>query len=131
MVQSFLGQGFSFPFTLHNGRVHEAEGDALVAQSIMQILATSKGERLMRPDYGCGINELVFEANNSTTGNQFEFLVRDALGKFEPRIELLTVKAVADEHNRNQLNIQIEYKVKGINSSRNLVYPFYLQGNKT
>lgn len=130
MDQSFLGQGFAFPFTFKDGQVQQAEGDDLVAQSIIQILATRKGERLMRPDYGCGINELVFAANNSTTATQFEFLVRDALDKFEPRIEVLTVKAIADSSNRNQLNIHLEYKVKAINSSRNLVYPFYLQGNQ-
>ncbi|MBD1580868.1 GPW/gp25 family protein [Pseudoalteromonas sp. S16_S37] len=130
MDQSFLGRGFAFPFSFKYGQAQQADGDELVEQSIVQILATRKGERLMRPDYGCGINELVFAANNNATATEFEFMVREALDKFEPRIEVLTVKAVTDLSNRNQLNIHLEYKVKAINSSRNLVYPFYLQGNQ-
>ncbi|MEY8199865.1 MAG: GPW/gp25 family protein [Colwellia sp.] len=131
MTQSFLGTGLAFPFSFQQGQLQSASDNALVQQSIIQILSTRKGERLMRPEYGCGINELVFASNNSAMASQFEYLVRDALGKFESRIELLTVKAIANSKNRNQLDIQLQYKVKGINSSQNLVYPFYLQGEQT
>ncbi|OZG73976.1 hypothetical protein BTA51_09355 [Hahella sp. CCB-MM4] len=131
MDKNFLGNGVNYPFSFSKGIVKSSEGDDLIAQSIMQILSTRKGERVMRPDYGCGINELVFEANNTALATQFEFLVQDAIGKFEPRVELTSVRVEKDAHNGNQLNICLEYIVKAVNSSRNLVYPFYLQGTSS
>lgn len=128
MDESFLGFGAGYPFAFANGQLQSASDEELVKQSIMQILATSKGERVMLPDYGCGINDMVFETNNQAIAHQFEYLIKDALGKYEPRIEIVSISVTPDSQQRNCLNIAIEYLIKSINSSQNLVYPFYLQG---
>ncbi len=128
MAESFLGLGVGYPFTFSNGQLQAARDDALVEQSIIQILSTSKGERLMLPDFGCGINDMVFETNSDTVAHQFEYQIRDALGKYEPRIEVLSITVEPQPLQPNCLNIGISYNIKDINSSQNLVYPFYLQG---
>lgn len=93
----------------------------------MIILGTAKGERVMRPDFGCGINELVFAPNNTSTATLITFYIKEALLKWEPRIELLKVNAEADETEQNKLIITIDYMVKTTNTRDNLVYPFYLE----
>lgn len=127
---SFLGQGFALNSLGAPSLFGTLGGDDLIEQSIFLILSTARGERVMRPDFGCGINEVVFEPNSKETATQISFYVKDALGKYEPRIEVLKVTVEADIEHKNYLNINIGYLVKTINSSRNLVYPFYLEGNK-
>lgn len=131
MNNDFLGKGFNYPFQFAKGLVKSSENDALIQQSILLILSTRPGERVMRPNYGCGIHEMVFAANNGITATRLEFLVQDALDEFEPRIEVLQVKTSVDSQKLNLLNVSIEYNIKGINSPRNLVYPFYLQGGSS
>jgi phage baseplate assembly protein W len=81
----------------------------------------------MRPDFGCGINELVFAPNNTSTATLITFYIKEALLKWEPRIELLKVNAEPDETEQNKLIITIDYMVKTSNTRDNLVYPFYLE----
>jgi uncharacterized protein len=97
-----------------------------IRQSIFLILSTAPGERVMRPNFGCGIHNMVFSLNNATTAGMLAFDVRQALTRWERRIEILDVTATADPAGARML-IHIEYRVEATNSRFNLVYPFYLQ----
>jgi phage baseplate assembly protein W len=124
----FLGRGWSFPVGLDDGgQVRLADGEEGIRQSIWMILGTSPGERVMRPDFGCGIHDLVFGANNAATATAVAGAVRDALATWEPRIDVLDVYAVPDPSQPNLLLIEINYQVRSTNSRFNLVYPFYLE----
>ncbi len=124
----FLGKGWKYPVSIQEkGEIAFSEGEDSIRESIMIILSTAKGERVMRPDFGCGINELVFAPNNTSTATLITFYVKEALQKWEPRIEALNVNVTPDEEERNRLNINIEYMVKTSNTKKNMVYPFYLE----
>lgn len=124
----FLGRGWKFPVAAAQGGIVMAEGSASIKESIWLILGTAKGERVMRPEFGCNIHDLVYEVNNTATTTMVGFHVEEALRKWEPRIELIDVTVSTDAEERNRLSIEIEYEVKMTNSRANLVYPFYLEG---
>lgn len=123
----FLGRGWKFPVALKEGKIASSEGEDSIRESIRIVLGTSRGERVMRPDFGCRIDELVFAPNDTSTATLIAVNITEALEKWEPRIEVLNVNAVPDEEEGNKLNINIEYMVKSSNSKNNLVYPFYLE----
>lgn len=131
MPAKFLGVGWSFPVAVEldegKRRFAVAEYEESVRQAIWIILATAKGERVMRPDFGCGIHELVFAVNDSATRGLAEYEVREALRLWEPRIEVLQVKATAGGSQGEQLLIGIDYRVRATDDRFNLVYPFYLE----
>jgi phage baseplate assembly protein W len=81
----------------------------------------------MRPDFGCGIHEIVFGVNDAATANAAAGAVHEALAVWEPRIDVLDVYAVPDPSRPNLLTIEINYQVRSTNSRFNLVYPFYLE----
>ena len=124
----FLGKGWRFPVSVAKGRIVASEGEEKIRESILIILGTSKGERIMRPEFGCSINDLVFEVDNTATTTLVAFHVQEALLKWEPRIEVLDVFVSPDKEKRNQLNIEIDYEVKLTNTKANMVYPFFLEG---
>ena len=124
----FLGVGWTSPVQLkENGQIKVARYEDSVRQSIWMILGTAKGERVMRPDFGCGIHELVFSPNNLGTVGQIVSDVRDALIEWEPRIDVLEVATIPDPSQPNVILIQVNYQVRTTNNIFNLVYPFYLQ----
>ncbi len=130
MPGDFLGVGWSAPVRLSaKGQVELAHEEAAVRQSIWMILSTAPGERLMRPDFGCGIHDLVFAPNSAETIGQVMSEVNQALIAWEPRIDLETVDAFPDRDQPNRLMIQIHYRVRSTNNRFNLVYPFYLESN--
>lgn len=108
-------------------QIARAEYEVSVRQGIFIVLNTAKGERVMRPDFGCGIHELVFAVNDSTTRGLAEHEVREALTRWEPRIDLQRVKVSATGSEGEVLLISIDYRVRATDSRFNLVYPFYLQ----
>ena len=126
----FLGLGWNFPVDCDDdgGQIELApDGEEGVRQSIWMILGTSRGERVMRPDFGCGIHDLVFGVNDAATATAVAGAVRDALAVWEPRIDVLDVYAVPDPSRPSLLTIEINYQVRSTNSRFNLVYPFYLE----
>jgi phage baseplate assembly protein W len=125
-VIDFLGRGWKYPISIENGKIAISEDEDSVRESILIILGTAKGERVMRPDFGCGINEVVFSLNNSQTAGLISIQIKEALLKWEKRIEVLDVNAYPDANEETRLNIYIEYMIKTTNSKNNLVYPFYL-----
>lgn len=125
-VIDFLGRGWKYPVSIDNGKIAISEDEDSVRESIKIILGTAKGERIMRPDFGCGINELAFSLNNSQTAGLISIQIKEALMKWEPRIEVLDVYAYPDKDDESRLNIYIDYMIKTTNARNNLVYPFYL-----
>lgn len=128
MQKPFLGVGWAFPFALSvSGDTAIAEYEDSVRQSVWIILSTSKGERLMRPDFGCGIYDLVFEMNSASTAGKVKQAVQEALLMFEPRINVLDLQVQPQGAGGGEiLEITIEYEVQATNNVFNLVYPFYL-----
>jgi phage baseplate assembly protein W len=127
MPKEFLGVGWGFPVKLDkDGALERAEYEESVRQSIWTILGTARGERMMRPGFGCGIYELVFEINDVTTAGKVAQAVREALLAFEPRIDVRDVH-VRPEQQGEVLLITIDYEVRATNNAFNLVYPFYLE----
>lgn len=124
-----LGVGWNFPIELDDGtqpRFSIAEYEESVRQSILIILSTAKGERMMRPDFGSGLSELVFAVNGPATQAMAAFEAREALETWEPRIEVLDVETTVSGSRDEQLLIYIDYRVRTTDNRFNLVYPFYL-----
>lgn len=130
MDDNFLGTGWHFPVQLDdNGRIQLARHEESVQQSIWTILGTSPGERVMSPDFGCGLYDLVFAVNNARVAGEVATAVTEALTIWEPRIDVLNVTAYPDADQPNVLLIEINYEVRATNSRFNLVYPFYLEAS--
>ena len=127
MARNFLGKGWKYPVELDRmGGIAASAYDELVRQSILVILGTAFGERVMRPTFGCEIHELVFAPNNLHTATLAADFCVEALTKWEPRIQDVEAEAAASQDEANRLDIHIKYKLRGTSTSRNLVYPFYL-----
>ena len=127
MSQDFLGIGWKFPVGIDEaGEVALSRYEDSVRESVLIILRTARGERQMRPDFGCDIHRLVFAENNMVTAGLARHSVEQALTRWEPRIEMLAVRAAPDPDERNILRVAIEYRVIATNNVFNLVYPFYL-----
>jgi phage baseplate assembly protein W len=126
--RSFLGRGFAFPVGLDSrGNLALSEYEQNIEESIRIILGTAPGERVMRPEFGCRIHDYVFHPNNASTAAIVGFYVREALVKWEPRIEEVAVVARPDPSAENVMRVDVSYRVTRTNSVRNLVYPFYLR----
>jgi hypothetical protein len=106
--------------------IAEASGEEKIRQSIWLILSTSPGERIGRPDFGCGIHDMVFATRSSSTLGEVRRAVTQALQRWEPRIEVLEVNARPHPEDAYGLLIELQYAVRATNSRHNLVYPFYL-----
>ena len=126
MPKEIVGRGWSFPphigvqggFSLTN-EINEVE------QAMVVILATSPGERVMRPTFGSRLQELIFEPCNAHTLSIAEEYTREALAMWEPRIEVDAVMAYVDDSDTGRIIIEVEYTAKNSNDPRSLVYPFY------
>ena len=127
MENEIIGRGLPFPMRPgSDGKLHYLGGAEKVKQSIWLILSTAPGERVMLPDYGCGIYDLVFEANTASLRSSVQAHVHEALIRWEPRIDILDVRVEAGLEAGNQLLIRIDYRVRANNSIFNLVYPFFI-----
>ncbi|ELY79425.1 GPW/gp25 family protein [Natrinema gari] len=127
MSDEFLGTGWSFPVeTDARGSVRTSEAEDDIRESIRIILGTAKGERVMRPEFGCEIHDHVFSAATPATLNLIESSVREALVQWEPRIDIEDIDARTDAEAPNKVLIDIEYRVRTTNSLSNMVYPFYI-----
>jgi phage baseplate assembly protein W len=127
--RDFLGIGWSYPVATdpRSGDVALSRYERDVREAIRIILETAPGERVMRPRFGCGIHDLVFEEMSTTTLSAVEAAVRDALIAYEARIELLGVAVDPLQALDGMLVITIDYRIRRTNQTDNLVYPFYYQ----
>ena len=123
----FRGTGWAFPVTIDAGAIAAVSGDVDVRQSIQLILATAKGERVMRPDFGCGIHDLVFAAVSTQLIARLRREVEDALRTYEARIEVLRVAVGTQALDVGRLDVEIDYRVRATNQTGNYVYPFYFR----
>ena len=124
----FLGRGWRFPVaTNRTGGVGTSAQEENIRESIFIIIGTAPGERIKRPNFGCDIHELVFAPNNPGTAGLAMHYCDEALRKWEPRIQNISVKAHASPEEPNRLDLHISYVVRATNQPGNLVYPFYLR----
>ena len=131
--QRFIGQGWAFPPVFSKSGAPTARGEVAlsagiedISQSLQIILGTALGERIMRPDFGCNLEEHVFDAMNASLVSYIENLVKNAILYHEPRIDADVIDVVPDQL-AGRLDIRISYTVRGANSRFNFVYPFYVE----
>jgi phage baseplate assembly protein W len=127
-TREFLGIGWKFPLQVTpGGRIAQARYELRIEESIYLVLSTAKGERVMLPDFGCGIHELVFAPNSPGTRSLIVQQVRRALQTWEPRIDVLDVAVDDSPGEPTLLLIRVGYRIRANNALGNLVYPFYLR----
>lgn len=123
----FLGTGWKFPLQVTpTGGIATSSEEQKIEESILLILSTAPGERLMLPDFGCGIHDMVFSPNDAGTVTRIVDLVRRALTKYEPRIDVISVTAETSSEQPNLLLIRVDYRIRDNNAMANLVYPFFI-----
>lgn len=127
--EDFRGTGWAFPVdTDADGRVETAAGREDVEQAIRIVLGTAKGERVMRPEFGCGIHDYAFATVDTTTLRLMETRVREALERWERRIEVLDVTAGTERLEEGRIDVDVAYRLRRTDDEFNLVYPFYVEG---
>ncbi len=127
MSENIVGHGWAFPPKIDaQGGLALTNMRSEIQQAIQIILSTSPGQRVMRPTFGCRMHELVFSPNNSHTAAQARRYVEEALGMWEPRIQVREVDVRPDPENHSRLLIEVDYEIKSTHDRRSLVHPFYL-----
>jgi len=127
IIKSFLGTGWGFPPAFSNkssdvGMLSDVDD----IQSSLEILLTTRpGERVMRPDYGCNLDELVFEPLTTTFKTYIKDLISTAILYYEPRIEVNSIDLDDTGELEGRILIVIDYTVSATNTRFNFVYPFY------
>jgi phage baseplate assembly protein W len=128
MGSEFLGIGWKYPVSVEaDGSVSSSSYEENIRESIRLILGTAKGERLMRPEFGCSIHEYAYSTMDTLTLRMIENSVYEALVDWEPRIEVSDIKTLTEKALEGKLMISIDYKVRRSNTQVNHVYPFYLK----
>jgi uncharacterized protein len=133
MTNPLVGKGWAFPVGVDGrGGIALAADTTDIDQSIIVILSTGIGQRVMRPDFGCKIHDLAFAPINAQTLGLVQRYVEEALGWWEPRVDVVDVEVTTDSSMRSvgKLIINIRYRVKTTQDERSLVYPFYLIGEE-
>lgn len=125
-MTDFIGTGWSFPFAMEpTGAVAMASGTAKLEQAMRLVLQTYPGERPMRPQFGSTLRDYVFDGASGQKTTEIAEVVRAAIEQWEPRVDVAEVEVYPDEDRPGLLYIDIRYVVPGVNSPRNLVFPFY------
>lgn len=129
MAKEFLGRGWKFPVAVDpvTGKIATSEYEEDIKEAIKIILMTSKGERVMRNDFGCSISDYVYETMDATNLGLVESSIREALMNWEPRIKDVVVTTAPDGETPGRLLVSIEYVVRATNNLFNMVYPFFLK----
>ena len=126
-MTEIIGSGLAFPLQVdRRGGIALARDETDIDQAIQLILGTAPGERPMRPEFGCGVHDFVFDSIDATTVGRMEDAIREALDRWEPRIQVQTVEFDLSSADAGLLTIDIGYTVRATNTERNLVYPFYV-----
>ena len=126
-MTEIIGSGLAFPLQVdRRGGIALARDEQDIDQAIQLILGTAPGERPMRPEFGCGVHDFVFDTIDAGTVGRMEEAIRSALSRWEPRIEVRSVEFDVSRAVNGILTIDIGYTVRATNTDRNLVYPFYV-----
>ncbi|MGI9493120.1 MAG: GPW/gp25 family protein [Geminicoccaceae bacterium] len=125
----FLGTGWRFPprFDRDNGEVAMVSGDEDIHQSLIILMTTIAGERIMRPRYGLGLQTEVFSKTDETNLTHLRGRIKKAVRFFEPRIRLESVIFDTSTVREGLLGIELDYGVPSTNSRGNMVYPYYFR----
>ncbi|MBN3584701.1 GPW/gp25 family protein [Algoriphagus aestuarii] len=123
--KSFLGRGWAFPvsFSLESQKARLAENEEDIQQSLIILLNTTLGERVMRPDYGANMEDLLFEALNVTTANMIANRIKQAILYHEPRVKTEDID-LRPNYNEGRIEVVVSYLIIATNNRRNLVYPY-------
>jgi len=125
--REYIGQGLAFPLQVNpRGELALASGERDIEQAIYIVLSTIPGERVMRPEFGCRVHELVFAPHNAATEGLAALYVKQALDRWEPRIDVMAVDIETDPLHDGALLINVKYRVRDTHNERSIVYPFYL-----
>lgn len=126
---SFLGSGWAFPprFDPATRRAAMVADEADIHQSLVILMRTRPGERVMQPRYGCDIYRFVFDPLDPTTTAELRDAVARAILFFEPRVTLEDVRVWRDESVDGLLHLDVVYRVRATNNRANIVFPFYLR----
>jgi len=132
-LQSFLGTGWGFPptFTKSTDKVQMVSNVQDIEQSLLLILSTIPGERIMRPEFGCDLKRLVSDKNDSTLIANFNHIIYHALLNFEPRVNFIEALIINRDELDGVLQVQVNFEIITTNTRHNIVFPFYLQGEGT
>jgi len=124
--KDWMGRGWAYPIRLdpRTGGVALSEHERDIRESVRIILGTTPGERVRRPDFGCGIHRLTFEVVDTALMTRIDAAVRDAMKRFEARIEVLNVEIDQTDLSVGMLMIKLNYRVRQTNQTGNVVYPF-------
>lgn len=129
--KSFLGRGWGFPprFEKHDGmfELQMVSLEADIQESLSILLATSPGERVMQPTFGCGLKSMIFENIDESTVTELKDLIERAILFFEPRITLDDIYINTEDVYEGLIRIHLDYTIRSINTRSNIVYPFYFQ----
>jgi len=127
MTNSFLGTGWSFPptFNATAGSVEMTSDEADIQLSLQILLSTRKGERVMEPDYGCNLDDMVFEPMTTTFKTFMRETIKTAILYYEARIDLNSIKIDDSRETEGVILIILDYTVRTTNSRFNFVYPYY------
>jgi phage baseplate assembly protein W len=126
-MAEIIGTGVAFPLRVdRRGGLALSRDNDDVQEAIALILGTAPGERPMRPEFGCGVHDYVFESVDAYALGRIEHEIRYALDRWEPRIEVLGIGFDLTNSGRGELIIDIAYQLRATNDIRNLVYPFYI-----
>ena len=122
-----VGRGWSLPTRVTpRGGIALAGGAEEIEGALRMVLGTAPGERVMRPDFGCAIWDHVFAPVNPTTLGAMAQAVREAVVRWEPRVDLESVEPRASAEEPGRVDIELTYTIRSTNDRRNLVHPFYV-----
>jgi uncharacterized protein len=126
-MTDIIGTGVGFPLRVDaRGALKLVSDDEDVREAIVLILSTAPGERPMRPEFGCGIHDYVFDTIDPHTMGRLEYEIRVALDRWEPRIDVMDIRFDLERASEGVVAIELDYRLRATNDLRNLVYPFYL-----
>ncbi|MEO1436866.1 MAG: GPW/gp25 family protein [Bacteroidota bacterium] len=125
--KTFLGRGWSFPpiFDEKSTTVRMVEEEEDISQSILLLLSTRPGERIMQPDYGCELHNLVFDKINADLVGKIEDFIATSILYYEPRVTLEKIDIDPSDELNGLLNISLQYLIRKTNVRTNIVYPYY------
>lgn len=123
----FLGTGWSFPpeFSKTEGAVIMTSDEEDINNSLIILLSTRPGERIMFPNYGCDLHEMLFKPLDLTVITQMKGIIERAILYHEPRINILSIDINTKDELEGQVLIQIDYEIRNTNTRSNIVFPFY------
>jgi phage baseplate assembly protein W len=122
-----IGTGWKFPIRVNaKGGLSWSNGADRVRDAVWIVLATASGERVMRPTFGAGVENYVFEPNSNVSRTRLASAIREGLTRWEPRISLVNIE-VSQGDEPSLVNVSINYTIRSTNELFNLVFPFYVQ----